>query len=193
MPSSFALNRSEANRFIPEGEYNVRTGKKIQRSPSSKKTKKKSVTHKKSKSLPTRKKGMKITKTLKNKSHHATDRKKHSAKHSARKPKLPLVRETKLERDMPFVSIPNRRVKRVDHTIVMDDPGFKKPNKRLQRKTVDAPVLEIERAPAADKASEISLQQIQDSAQSEETRVREPDAFDLHSGSDPMRESATTH
>lgn len=230
-PSSFALRRSEANRLIPEGEYNARTGKKVRRAPASKVSKKQKVATKKKSDLrhpasESKRVGKRSVKKP-NKRHHAKavahPKEKKSVHHArkARKQKFPVARETPHERDMPFVSIPARRVKRTDKMIVMDDPALKHPlpKPRLANKPSlkpDGDVLdpESDSAPsevgAAKAAAEpplpavaskpviqgpapASVEAPQPPAASDEginaanEASREPDAFDLHSGKDPMQ------
>jgi hypothetical protein len=137
----------------------------------------------------------------------------HPAKSSPSHPRsrLPVARETHNERDMPFVSIPHRRVGSADRTIVMDDPAIKsplpKPGRAQAALKPDSTVLD----PASESPpSAVGAAKAAQSPPAEPTIVgpapasvsepvveapiaapvspgREPDAFDLHSGQDPMR------
>ena len=140
------------------------------------------------------------------KSKHAQKRKVplHS---KSKKMKFPTARETPHERDMPFVSVPARRVKRVDRTVVMEDPAIRHPlakprlaNKPSLRPDGDVLDPEGDEAPSEVGAAKAILapgvvgpapasvepELSPESAAAQEAN-REPDAFDLHSGSDPMR------
>lgn len=92
--SAHSLTRSEAARYIREGEYAV-SGKKVHRIVSRKKT------------------GRPGKKSIS---------KKHQARKHSKTP-LPFARETARERDMPFISIPHTRIKQTSQTIIMDDPN----------------------------------------------------------------------
>jgi hypothetical protein len=148
----------------------VRTAKKSSRA----KRKIASQTPKKSKRTDSKKTSRK--KVVKSASFRSVGHKKQS---------IPVARETPSERDMPFVSVPSRRISRKDKTILMEDPAVHSP---LQPpKAAVAPLQpdletlepELERVPAA--VAEASA------AEQGKPEVREPDAFDLHSGNDPMR------
>ncbi len=152
---------------------------------------------------------------------HATKMHSHKPDHrSASTPKrrFPVARETSNERDMPFVSIPHRRVGSADRTIVMDDPAVRAPLPKPARvgaairpdngvldpsqenspssvgdaKAAAAPPLPaiVGPAPASVVGSEVAApvdtSEAAVSHAAAETATREPDAFDLHSGQDPM-------
>lgn len=129
---------------------------------------------------------------------------------------FPVAKETPSERDMPFVSVPHRTVSRHDRTIVMDDPAIRKPLPKPHRAPVaitpDQGVLDpgSEGPPAAVGEAKAALEppspvvgpapasvvEAPVAAAAEapapehvaaEAATREPDAFDLHSGADPMQ------
>jgi hypothetical protein len=111
---------------------------------------------------------------------------------------------------MPFVSIPHRRVvSHPDRVIVMEDPAAKvaiKPDSKMLDPELEGPPPEVQDAKAADSAAPTPAlvgpapASVTDTplvpADGAEPRVepaaetsvspREPDAFDLHSGVDPM-------
>lgn len=213
--SAFAdpLSKSEANQIIPEGEYLVRSGRRVHalnaRHSSSQRFAANAITP------PKRKKRKAATERYpasvsrkKSPKHSAKRRSKTSPKHAAKKPhsrkserrrtassKKPprhfaVARETKNERDMPFVSIPHRRVGSADRTIVMEDP-VKRPTLKPSEKNVLDPSFEgppsaVGAAKAADP-SIVGPAPASVAIESGTPVAREPDAFDLHSGQDPMR------
>ncbi len=183
------LTRKEASRYVSEGEYDL-NGKKsrsLKRAPASHKKSKPVVrnTHKKK----TAKKGYppkshaKVYRMNRSRmtSHKAPGKpkrlpasvkKRHKAHSSSRSPtRLPYAKETPHERDMPFISVPKSKVRKENKTIVMEDPGMKAPVlKPILTEPVDnVDPATVERTPAA---------------------AREPDAIDIHSGADPMRDKA---
>jgi hypothetical protein len=111
----------------------------------------------------------------------------------AKKPssRIPYARPTSNERDMPFVSIPKSRVRKDPKTIEMTDPAVaakadpEGPSQHEFR-TSDWPG---ESAPAAapSLAREAPSVPAVDAPPVAGAGTPEPDAFDLHSGSDPMR------
>ncbi len=266
------LKKSEANRIIPEGEYSVKSGRRIHasryagysakkkkslatryvavRSVKKKSTKKKAPPKRYTQSKPSHKvqrypasQSSARSKSKRKPASRAPKVAKKSAKKSARKPAsrhaakrsaakkadrrhatsgprrrhpFPVAKETPVERDMPFISVPHRTVSRHDRTIVMDDPAVKAPLPKPRRAPValtpdqgvldpgsegppaavedakaamepPAPVVgpapaSVVEAPAAVPAEPTTPEQA-----AAETATREPDAFDLHSGADPMQ------
>ncbi|MBC7385914.1 MAG: hypothetical protein H7301_07110 [Cryobacterium sp.] len=96
--------------------------------------------------------------------------------------RLPYVRKAKHERDLPFMSIPNSRVV-TDHdkTIVMDDPNVNRPTESSPPSVLNAHSSpEVASAPEA-----LIVPTDADLARSPASGPREPDAYDLHSGTEP--------
>lgn len=265
------LKKSEANQIIPEGEYLVKSGRRVhgsryaEYSKKKKKSvatryvavksvkkppKKKAPAKRYSQSKPSRKaqrypasqsaarakakrkpasRAPKVAKKPAKKSarkpasRHAAKRpsaKKADRRHATSGPRkrhpFPVAKETPIERDMPFISVPHRTVSRHDKTIVMDDPAVKAPLPKPRRAPVaitpdqgvldpasegppesvgeakaamepPAPVVgpapaSVVEAPAAVPAEPATPEHV-----AAETATREPDAFDLHSGADPMQ------
>ncbi len=269
------MNKSEANRIIPEGEYLVKNGqhvranrsrlyasnttdpKKKKTAPSKHPAKKfvhakrarsthrttaqsrsvsgsRPIAHSHSNGHPARRLAGKSSKKSARRSSKRGGRAtahrgsrpatRHAAKPSPKTRRFPVARETPNERDMPFVSIPHRRVGHADRTIVMEDPAVKSPLPKPRREAAslkpDGGVLDpaSEGPPsavgAAKAAAEPSVpvagpapasvtepgvaapEAIAPVADTSEAAVahnaansasHEPDAFDLHSGQDPIR------
>lgn len=175
------LTRGEVSKFVQEGEYasnGKRIRKKVSRRPANKSGKKK--------------KAVKPSK-------HSTKRKP-ASKRSHKKTKtslrsrpkgLPYAKETPNEKDMPFISVPNTRVRKKNKTIVMEDPGTKPADLVPAIVPESAPGVaateneEVAREPASPAVNSAPVEV----AEPPITDVREPDAFDTHTGADPMRES----
>ena len=104
--------------------------------------------------------------------------------------RLPYARETPHEKDMPFISIPSTRVRKTNKTIVMEDPGTRPAAlKPTLSEPLDnsEPKLVEQREPAALAAPAPPAEASNAAALKAETGApREPDAFDIHSGADPM-------
>jgi hypothetical protein len=129
--------------------------------------------------------------------------KKPSTKKSSSR--IPYARPTSNERDMPFVSIPKSRVRKDPKTIVMDDPATgarADPEGPSQHEFQTSGWPGESDAGAAPVAREVPSYsepvtppaQISAPAAAPEVAapvagagVHEPDTFDLHSGSDPLR------
>ncbi len=104
--------------------------------------------------------------------------------------RLPYARETPHEKDMPFISIPSTRVRKSNKTIVMEDPGTRpaalKPSLSEPLDNSEPKPVE-QREPAAVAAPAPPAEASNAAALKAETGApREPDAFDIHSGADPM-------
>lgn len=156
------LTRGEVSKIVREGEYHS-NGKRIQR---------KSV--KKRKPASTAKKDSKVRKNSKKK-----NKNKRTARARSRDARLPYAKETPNERDMPFISVPKSRVRKKNKTIVMEDPGAKsEPLSPALTEPLDTSEPKAERVLATDAESPLL------------PAAREPDAFDTHSGADPMQPTA---
>lgn len=237
------LKKSEAIQIIPEGEYLVKGGNRVHRSPSRtvasyhpKKKKKKiaaSIKKRGSKKIAKAKAGhssrrpaSRVEKHAKKKAKiHRSSKKKHVEKHLSRSTSRKLDRKNasrprsrRLESDSPLVSAPRSKVARPDRMIVMDDPAVKHPLPRPhavgagltpgendldpdsegppaevgEAKAAAEPPVVVGPAPAsvgAESAPPSAAAEAPEAPTSQaaaESASREPDAFDLHSGQDPM-------
>lgn len=166
--SAFAkpLTRKEVSKYIHEGEYDteqkrprkhVRGGHKVATNKIKKKKRAPASAHSK---IRNRKK----------------TRARRISRARSRHMRLPYAKETPHERDMPFISVPTSRVRKEHKTIVMEDPGEKPASLTpvLPEPLDISEPKSVERIPSSDQATELP-------------KSREPDAFDPHSGADPMR------
>jgi hypothetical protein len=126
-----------------------------------------------------------------------TERKRSFAKKPSSR--IPYARPTSNERDMPFVSIPKSKVRNEHKTIVMEDPAAVRndpegpsqnalPSPETGTPAAD-PAMMAREAPSYSEPVTPPAQQVAPAAAPEAVgnTVHEPDAFDLHSGADPMR------
>jgi len=188
------LKKSEANRILPEGEYLVKSGRRVR-------------------GLPSRSLAKSAKKTKKTKSSPRVSAKKRSNKSVAkartvRKPdrrKVSRIDRSKTRtsrRDLPLVSAPRHRVSRPDRMIVMEDPAAKsplpkpahvgaiiRPDQTVLDPAGDAAPSEVDEAKAAAVSPVVgpAPASVAEATGAEPTTPREPDAFDLHSGKDPMQ------
>lgn len=108
-----------------------------------------------------------------------------SKRHDSKR--LPYAKDTRNERDMPFISVPTTKVRRENTQMVMEDPEAtpESPPLALDPQFDEPSVSEatppMETPPLVDAAREpASAPEVYGPP------MRQPDAFDLHSGADPM-------
>lgn len=111
--------------------------------------------------------------------------------------RLPYAKETRHERDMPFISVPTTKVRSKNTRVVMEDPeAYPGETPQAAPAAIDTrfddtavtestppmetpPLVDSARAPASAATTQMEPEVYG-------PPMREPDAFDLHSGSDPM-------